>query len=439
MQENEFERQVRQKTDDLKLHPSGAVWQKIEVRIKKEKRRRWVLFMLPVLLIGSLYGGYVLFNSNNSNTLAEQKAAKNLTEKIPPVKESTADPYPMKSERVIKEDTVGNAQAATLKRHSDQQIKTQPKLNINSEYAVSENVEKDPALLLKNQKDTSANIQHEKTAIAVQNPQQEKIAGNTDSTTGKIELSNQAITGIAEDEKTEIKKDTRKIKPAKKQSWNLSVALAGGVSSMANSFLGYGDQKADVAYSNNFPGTVTGNYPLGPSLIKPSLAFMAGVSAERNLSKKIIFTTGLTYKLFSTTNTVGNDSGRYYRLNNATRTYHNHYHYLEVPVGFKFQVINLNRTRLYWNTGLSISRLISSNALQFNSFTRFYYRDNSIFNKTQIGFNTGLDVAFISKEKQSFLIGPYFNYGISKIAGEGYNNHHFTFMGVRAQYFFSKK
>ena len=66
MQENEFEKQVQQKMDELKLHPSNAVWQKIEVQIKKEKKRRWMLIFFPIILIGSLYGGYVLLNRNNS-------------------------------------------------------------------------------------------------------------------------------------------------------------------------------------------------------------------------------------------------------------------------------------------------------------------------------------------------------------------------------------
>ena len=86
-----------------------------------------------------------------------------------------------------------------------------------------------------------------------------------------------------------------------------------------------------------------------------------------------------------------------------------------------------------------MSQLISSNALQFNTSTGLYYHDNSLFNKTQLGFITSFDVALISKQKQSLLIGPYLNYGISKIASQGYNKHHFTFIGLRARIIFRKK
>ncbi len=157
---------------------------------------------------------------------------------------------------------------------------------------------------------------------------------------------------------------------------------------------------------------------------------------EKNLSKKTVLSTGLLYKRFSTTNKVGVDSAAFFRAYNYLNTYHNFYHYIELPVGLKFQLAGFKKAKLYLNTGFSISRLITAKALQYNNSTGLYYHDNSLFNKTQIGFNTALDIAFFSKQKSSILIGPYYNYGISKIAREGYNKHHFTFIGLRAHYLF---
>lgn len=65
MQENEFERQVQQKMHELKFQPSDTVWHKIEAQIKKEKRKKWILILLPLIGIFSLYGGYKLFTANN--------------------------------------------------------------------------------------------------------------------------------------------------------------------------------------------------------------------------------------------------------------------------------------------------------------------------------------------------------------------------------------
>ena len=82
MQENEFEKRVQQKMDELKIAPSDAVWQKIEPQIRKEKRRRWLLIFLPVMFIGLLYGGYVLLTSNDPDPKPHQQVTKNLQQDI---------------------------------------------------------------------------------------------------------------------------------------------------------------------------------------------------------------------------------------------------------------------------------------------------------------------------------------------------------------------
>lgn len=53
MQENNFEKGVRQKLDELRLTPTEPVWQRIEAAIQKKKKRRLLLWLLPLVLIGS--------------------------------------------------------------------------------------------------------------------------------------------------------------------------------------------------------------------------------------------------------------------------------------------------------------------------------------------------------------------------------------------------
>jgi hypothetical protein len=59
MQENNFEKQVQQKLDELKLDPSDFVWQNVYAKIKKEKRRWRELIIFFVLFI--LCGGILLW------------------------------------------------------------------------------------------------------------------------------------------------------------------------------------------------------------------------------------------------------------------------------------------------------------------------------------------------------------------------------------------
>ena len=65
MEENKFEKQVQQKMDELKIHPSDSVWEKIEVRIEKRKRSNRGLFLFLLLFFVFLTGGYLLWNINH--------------------------------------------------------------------------------------------------------------------------------------------------------------------------------------------------------------------------------------------------------------------------------------------------------------------------------------------------------------------------------------
>jgi hypothetical protein len=61
MQQSEFEKQVQQKMEELKLSPADAVWEKVEAGLPAEKKpRRWVFFIL--LITGLLTASLLLWN-----------------------------------------------------------------------------------------------------------------------------------------------------------------------------------------------------------------------------------------------------------------------------------------------------------------------------------------------------------------------------------------
>ena len=446
MQENEFEKQVQQKMDELKLIPSGAVWQRIEPQIKKEKRRRWLLIFLPVILIGFLYGGYLFVNRSNTPPEAKQGLTNNLIKKNNVIEKTKADFDSAKNNASLLENKNTISKIIITKGNGKQKIKTQGKLKITIAQDIDKSLTKD----ITNKKvfDTTQNIiENGSLSSNIKNPEQEKIlpAGETKPDTITIlkeetanDITIDSIKNNAE-KKNENVIDTphKNMITPNKHLWSWGFSLSVGVSGMANNLFGSQDKNSASAFlSSAFPAA--SGSTATPSLIRSSIAFLTGVSVERKIHK-IIFTTGLNYKLFSTTNTTGTDSANYFRATSNINTYHNFYHYIELPVGIKFQIVNSKKIKLNWNIGSSIAQLIGSNALQFNNITGLYFHDNSLFNKTQFGFNTGLDIALFSKQNRSLLIGPYFNYGISKIASQGYNKHHFTFTGLRAQIIFRKK
>src|ERR1700712_4965697 len=59
MPANNFEDDVRKKMEELRFVPSGDVWDKVEEKIRADRKRRRLIFWLP--LTGILAGGLIWF------------------------------------------------------------------------------------------------------------------------------------------------------------------------------------------------------------------------------------------------------------------------------------------------------------------------------------------------------------------------------------------
>src|SRR6266498_2919518 len=76
---NEFEKQVQQKMEELKLVPSEPVWQKVEMQIRKKKDRRRLIFWIPFLVL--LLGGGLWTVINHYSNQASYNKGNNVAEK----------------------------------------------------------------------------------------------------------------------------------------------------------------------------------------------------------------------------------------------------------------------------------------------------------------------------------------------------------------------
>lgn len=439
MQENEFEKQVQQKMDELKLHPSETVWPKIESQIKKEKRRRWGVIIFVVIIIAALYGVYLQLNKSQSYTSQNEKQQiKPATKTTNEITTRSFDSAKTQTSIIKNEKRFDEQTASTLKRTETKKVTSKGKIKSSINYRIANNTQKDTATAFVKPGITKSIAQNENINSDKETLQQEKILRNNDkpdSSADKSEQFNLLKNNTTQESKTDTPK--KKITAPQKHSWNWGITLAGGMSGIkgVKGIFGNEDKSANfTSQVSSTPGTGV-TYSMPP--ITSSIAFIAGFTAEKKLSPKIAFATGFNYKLLNTKNSVGNDSLRFYYSSGNAGIHHNFFHYLELPVGIKLQLTN-KKVPLYWNISSFISFLAGSNALQYNTTTHLYYHDNSQLNKIQFGFNTGFDIDLMSKQKSSLLLGPVLNYSISKIAAQGYNNHHFTFIGLRLQLLFKK-
>src|SRR6476659_1890733 len=76
--QNEFEKQVQQKMEELKLVPSDPVWQKVEMQIQKKKDRRRMILWIPLFLLiaAGLWFGINEYSSTSSIHHLENKPQK---------------------------------------------------------------------------------------------------------------------------------------------------------------------------------------------------------------------------------------------------------------------------------------------------------------------------------------------------------------------------
>jgi hypothetical protein len=92
-----------------------------------------------------------------------------------------------------------------------------------------------------------------------------------------------------------------------------------------------------------------------------------------------------------------------------------------------------------WNGGLSLSYLVSTNALHFDSRTGVYYKDNSLFNKLQANVSTGFSVGMFYNSKVPVQIGPQVQYGLTNLLQKQVSdNRHLLYFGVNTRFYLKK-
>jgi hypothetical protein len=100
MQQSEFEKQVQQKMEELKLSPADAVWEKVAAGLPAEKKpRRWVFFIL--FFAGLLTASLLLWNK--FDTANKQVAVNDKTVKENDLQNNTAQNKEKKEIPVAKE------------------------------------------------------------------------------------------------------------------------------------------------------------------------------------------------------------------------------------------------------------------------------------------------------------------------------------------------
>ncbi len=469
MEQNKFEKNVQHKLDELKIQPSGSVWLNVEKRIEKKNQRRRTAFILFFLFLILLSGSYWLFNSEKENKVQSQKteniSKKNIAKSTLKKNDSSLYQFKVFDKNYTNKSLSKSSKISVILNEVNQGTESpykrkSKKSTFFKKGSLKTNIQNVSASESESQFESG-----DKNVIKLQNdlPGEKKDLAKQEE--GKIKMDiekseqknvdKDSLINLAESKKNQEADSTNPIVNSKKlinsinkRKWNLGITLSGGKSMVANDPLGIDNSSNSDYLSNPNQSSGGGGVPVYFLNSKPrnSFAFIGGVLIEKNIFDKQKIIIGINYKYFSTTINVGpkiDSIQTAYNSISSTSTsnnFRNNFNYIELPVSLKFQLGNSKSLPIYWQAGISFSQLISSNALQYKSNPGVYYNDNSLFNKTQFGLNTGFSATLFSKQKAFLNIGPYFYYGTSKLANEGlYSKKHFSFIGISTEFLFNKK
>lgn len=443
--QNEFEKQVQQKMEELKLVPSDPVWQKVEMQIRKKKDRRRAILWIPliVLLAGGLWIGIEQYpNNENRQSKIEHLKKEN------PVVVTTSTPG------IVEENRPTPMDKTPL--HFEKKIKAKPTgLNLSPAGNVFEQLNTANKISFVEKKNASPSI---KEPVIVENIIQQdnqlprqvnvdtslKTIPNYDTIATSNKVEQNATAAPVKQDSTVVKKP--EVKKHALRKWKYNLLAVAGLSGLGRINM-YNGQKSLSAYNAPPAGANGGGqFNYGPSEVAKGFSYAIGALANKQLGKKTLFSVGLQYNYYSNTIEVGSNVNQsrvimdyavtqfYSNQTNAREPYRNHYHFITIPVVFDWQL--LKKYPLNFNTGLSLQYLLQTNALRFDYATQAYFHNIKAFNRAQLMSELGLSYSVPLKQKP-LTFGPQLQYGLTRLE-KGNVDHHLFSYGLKVQWQLSK-
>lgn len=458
MQNSEFEKKIQQKMEELKFPPSDTVWQQIEAGLPAEKkRRRWIIFILLFITLSA--GSLFFLNQFNS---PDERIVENLPNTKKTGLQNTATQNSQNPDQAFLDTTVslkkGEAVEVSGNYTINKKMQTtgasfKVKIKSGNTDNLNDIVEVDSFTRKLEKFKINADVKVKINAsIPVSDIEENFIAGSGKEDGNekiKIVTGDTAISTIVKliaepqkvaiDSVTLLKKDTtitvtgKSEKKKKISEWQYGIFLGSGISTVKNQLFSNSSVFANA--TGVFGGSVTNQSTLANDPT-PGAAFNFGFYVQKVIKSGWKFNTGLTYVYQFNKLKVGNrvdssanfyfdnksiEANRYYKPGDSV-TYKNKFHLLEIPLLFQYRLSK--KSRVYFEAGPTVSYLIYSNAMIYNSSRSVYFTDNDLFSKFLLSFNAGAGINLAPKSKMPFSIGYQFKYGVGSIVKTTFGKQH---------------
>lgn len=461
MQEQNFEKQVKQKMEELSVAPSAPVWMKVEEKIRQKRSKRRIIFW--IFPLGILLAGGIVFSLtrfNNKPVAVEQHSVKQ------------KNTNPINQPGLIEQPITARSNADNTQPSAPEPIQISGRGSLalsNNVTAAGKSIQK--SLIdnapLKTQK------QKQKIQPSIDKPLQELPPAMVTNQNTKDEMSSAVSTTIAgtirndrsadsvantakpetvqllprEEKPASQNKETAIILPGEKSKWQISPFVSFGLSSLQYAPGAREKNASQYSFSPTTPGIGSSVPPPSASSPEKGLSLQLGVKFMKPLNRRLNVTMGLAYYYASTHQKIGEvvaeDSvfrnnftspvrvNRYYRTG-STENYTNSYHFVEIPLGINWRV-NKN-IPLELQTGFTVAQLIAAKALTYDGYGN-YYRNNKLLYHTHVTFNGSLSYRLLNIRQHAVYAGPYFKYHLTQL--EKSNSGQFLFsagMGISVKF-----
>ena len=466
MSHGEFEKQVRDKMNEIHLQPSESVWSRVEHGLDAGKKRRRIIIWVPVMIILGI--GLFLLSTpyRQNNLIVENQRTLNYPDPATQQENSAVDPATQKETPAA--DPAAQKEASAVSPPSANVSPANPPVQVLPVIPLNEpggktkeqNIKEiDPEVPSNIPESSPSPAQSERRREthypdAVEN---EKINASNNNIMG-ISPLNQLI-GIRSPEAawkqvqlpeiisiSEKKVTTGQKKNDSRYSFNINIA--GGISHEKEGRLLGVFQSGTADFPTPLYGSPNTMYKAAP--IDPGIFLSAGMGVERKLATRWALKTGLQYSRFSNSIMVGNrmQQERQVFTGNSTSTtistyytpapikrYTMHYDFVELPLSILYLPGN---GKMKLHAGTAASALISSNALHFDAANGVYYENNDLLNKMQLSLSAGIKFRIPVKNSNRLYVGPDFRYQVSGLLKDNSNEKHLWSGAIEASWQLNK-
>lgn len=223
---------------------------------------------------------------------------------------------------------------------------------------------------------------------------------------------------------------TKPITVQRHSSWSWGVQATPGLSNITKTYA-----TTEKTMNAAMMSYASGPYNRGNSYVIPypqpnnGASFNIGMFMKKAFRKTSV-EVGVNYSYYSASVKVGakTDSNAVVRLQDMTLlsantfyqagedyTYHNKYHFIEVPVTFGFYMFHLGEAKVVGTVGGSFAYMVDGKMLFRNSYGT-HFENKSLLNRTQVFVNAGIGVELNEKGKLPVTIGPVISYGVTRLS-----------------------